>query len=111
MTAASVACSIRAARSFRRTIKNCVFEDLDKMGAEMEQARQDFIHGSVQQGGQPRSPKRTVGSRKAGGTVPVLIAESEGKKLQDYLNGDVHSAIRQLRTAMRRDLGVDDQDS
>ncbi len=32
-----------AARSFRRAIKNCLFEGLDKTGADLEQARQVFM--------------------------------------------------------------------
>ena len=113
-----------AARGFRRAIKNCLFEGLDKLCAELEQARQVFtdqfseaqiiLPEAVRKEASPVYDTLTEAYgwvKKSGSTVPVLIAEPDGEKLQDYLNDDVDRAIRQLRAAVRRDLGVDDQDS
>jgi hypothetical protein len=112
-----------AARAFRRAIKNCLFEGLDKMGAELEQARQTFMDQyseaqiilpeAVRKEARPVYDRLTDAYgevKKLGDKWPIPIDHPEGEELQSYLNHDVDRAIRQLRNAMRRDLGIDDQD-
>ena len=110
-------------RRFRQALKNCLFEGVDKRGAELEEARQAFTrrYGEAQM-----ILSDTV--LKVAGTATGRLAEAYGKvkasqqpgspqigpsdreELERFLDREVASALRQLRQAMRRDLGVSDHD-
>jgi hypothetical protein len=111
-----------AARRFRQALKNCLFEGVDERGGELEKARQEFtgrygeaqmilpdtvlniasaasgrlaeVYGKVKAGQQPGAPR---------------LGASEREKLENFLDHEVRSVLRELRQAMRRDLGVAEQ--
>jgi hypothetical protein len=110
-----------AARGFRRAIKNCLFDGLDKMGAELEQARQVFtdqyseaqiiLPDAVTKAARPvyGTLSEAYGWVKAIAVqVPGDMTQPGSQKLVKYLDQEVDGEIRQLRKVMRRDLGISD---
>jgi hypothetical protein len=110
-------------RRFRQALKNCLFEGVDKKGAELEEARQAFTsrYGEAQMilsdavlkvatvaTGRLAEAYGKVKSHQQPGSPP--IGPSDREKLERFLDHEVASALRQLRQAMRRDLGVADPD-
>jgi hypothetical protein len=111
-----------AGRRFRQALKNCLFEGMDIRGDELEQARQEFTnrygeaqmvlpdavlgianvankrlaeaYGKVKTSQQPGDPRLSV---------------SEREKLEAFIEREVAPVLWQLHQAMRRDLGVSDQ--
>ena len=110
-------------RRFRQALKNCLFEGVDKRGAELEEARQAFTsrYGEAQMilsdtvlkvakyaTGRLAEAYGKVKGIQQPGSPP--IGPSDREKLERFLDREVASALRQLRHAMRRDLGVGDPD-
>ncbi|MCW2892611.1 MAG: hypothetical protein QOG28_6774 [Trebonia sp.] len=110
-----------AARRFRQALKNCLFDGMNEKADELEQARQDFTsrYGEAQM-------ILSDAVLKAASTANGCLAEAYGKvkatrrpgdrrleaadrqKLENFLDQEVGSALKQLRHAMRVDLGVAD---
>ena len=111
-----------AARRLRQALKNCLFDGVDGRADELEQARQDFTnrYGEAQM-------ILSDAALKAASTANGCLAEAYGKvkasqrpgdrrlgaadreKLENFLDQEVGSALRQLRHAMRVELGVADR--
>jgi hypothetical protein len=112
-----------AARRFRQALKNCVFEGIEEKGSELEEARQEFTsrYGEAQMilsdailnlasaanGQLAQAYGKVKAGRQPGATQ---LAASEQQELVKFLDHEVQSALRELRGAMRRDLGVADWD-
>jgi hypothetical protein len=110
-------------RRFRQALKNCLFEGVDKRGAELDEARQAFTsrYGEAQMilsdtvlnvakaatGRLAEAYGKVKGSQQPGSPP---FGPSDRKKLESFLDREVASALRQLRGTMRRDLGVADPD-
>jgi hypothetical protein len=110
------------ARRYRQALKNCLFEGVDKRGAELEEARLAFTsrYGEAQMilsdmilEVASRASWRLAeaygqikGSQRPG-SPPIGPLDRE--KMERYLDREVTAALRELRDAMRRDLGVADR--
>jgi hypothetical protein len=110
-------------RRFRQALKNCLFEGVDKRGAELDEARQAYTsrYGEAQMilsdavlkvakvatGRLAEAYGKVKGSQQPG-CPPIGLSDRE--KLERFLDREVASALRQLRQAMRSDLGVADPD-
>lgn len=111
-----------AARGFRQSVKNCLFEGYDEDRAGLEQARRSFtarygeaqiiLSDAIMEAATPvyDTLAAAYGGVRALGT-PLVIAEgkAERERLMSYLDDEVHNAIRNLRKIMRSDLGITDQ--
>jgi len=112
-----------AGRRFRQALKNYLFEGVDKRGAELDEARQAFTsrYGEAQM---ILSDTVLKVARVANGRLAEAYGKVKGSqqpesppmglpdrdKLERFLDREVSVALRQLRHAMRRDLGVADPD-
>jgi hypothetical protein len=112
-----------AGRHFRQALKNCLFEGVDKRGAELEEARQAFtsrygeaqmiLSGTVLKVASVASLRLAEAYGKVKGSQPPgspPIGPSDREKLERFLDREVASVLRQLRHTMRRDLGVTGRD-
>lgn len=112
-----------AARRFRQALKNCLFEGVGEKGSELEAARQEFtsrygeaqmilpdavLHVASAASGRLAEAYGKVKATQQLGSPRLAAAERD--KLENFLDHEVGSVLRQLRHSMRRDLGVTDQD-
>jgi hypothetical protein len=108
-----------AARRFRQALKNCLFDDTGEKADELEQARQEFTsrYGEAQMilsdavlkaasaaAGRLAEAYGKVKASRRQGDPPLGDADRE--KLENFLDQEVGSTLRQLRHALRLDLGV-----
>jgi hypothetical protein len=111
-------------RRFRQALKNYLFEGEEKRGAELDAARQAFTnrYGEAQMilsdtvlkfagvaSGRLAEAYGKVKATQQSGSVQIWPSDRE--RLESFLNREVASSLRQLRYAMRRDLGVADTDT
>jgi hypothetical protein len=117
-----VAVNMRA-RRFRQALKNYLFEGTDEKADELEQARQEYTsrygeaqmilsdavlkEASVANGCLADAYGIVKASRQPG---EHRFGAAERAELENWLDETVGSALKQLRHAMRVDLGVADQD-
>ena len=110
------------ARRFEQALRHCLFEGHDTNGAELEQAWQaltsryseaqiilpeTLVKAAGEAYGQLRDTHvRVVKASRPAGSSAMEPAERE--KLQHRLDHEVMGAIRQLRKAMRDELGISD---
>lgn len=113
-----------AARRFRQALKNCLFEGTNEKADELEQARQEFTsrYGEAQMilpDAVLKEASIASGSlAEAYGKVKAIrwrpggngLSAAEREKIERLLDEGVGSALRQLRHAMRVDLGVADRE-
>jgi hypothetical protein len=110
------------ARRYRQALKNCLFEGVDKRGAELEEARLAFTsrYGEAQMilsdmilkvashaSWRLAEAYGQIKGSQPPGSPPIGPLDRE--KIERYLDREVTSALRQLRDVMRRDLGVADR--
>jgi hypothetical protein len=112
-----------AGRRFRQALKNCLFEGVDKRGTDLEEARQTFTsrYGEAQMilsdtvlkvAGVASGRLAEAFGMVKGSQQPAAppIGPADRVRLERFLDREVASALRQLRHAMRRDLGIADPD-
>jgi len=114
-----------AARSYRRAIKNRVYEYADQTETDLQQARQEFdnryaeaqliAHSTVLKVAHSVSTELSDAfgqvkqlDRYRKGSLGSVQEHGEQDGLISMLNGPVSSEIRLLRRVMRDDLGVTD---
>jgi hypothetical protein len=113
-----------AARRFRQALKNYLFEGTDEKADELERARQEFTsrygeaqmilpdavlsEASAASSCLAQAYGKVKAFRRPDGRLAVhgLAPGADRDKLELFLDGDVAAALRQLRHAMRVDLGV-----
>ena len=110
------------ARRFRQALKNCLYEGVGERGAELEEARQAFTsrYGEAQMI-LPDAVLTVAGAASARladayGKVKAsqkpgspALGPADRERLENFLDREVGTTLRQLRQTMRRDLGVADE--
>lgn len=114
-----------AARIYRRSMKNRLYEDAEPP-AELERARREFdlrmaevqliAHTKVLDAAHSASTRLadtfghvTQYTVRFGVDKPLVMDDSERQELIDELNGPIAERLRELRKAMREDLGVTEE--
>ena len=110
-----------AARRFRQALKNSLFDEAQEKADELERARQEFtsrygeaqmiLSDTVLKAASAANGRlaEAYGKVKANRPGDHRLSAADREKLENFLDLEVGSALRQLRHAMRVDLGVSEQ--